>query len=181
MREFDRLAGGAYALLVVLAFGWCAVDGRRLPFGPNFPPSGSELQRWLFVGLLLGGAIVIATHLLGEQFDFGNEFETMVQSMLGEVSWGRAFYLAALSSVGEELFFRGAVQPTFGLIPTTILFALAHFPARKEMASWTIFAGVVGLAIGYIFERSGLIVAPIVAHFVVNFINLRLIGQRRKD
>ncbi len=173
---FDRTAVAAYAGLTPLAFVWAGIAG-RLPFGPEFPPSPDQLPRWIAAGLLGGLIVVVGTHLASHHLQIGQDFEQMVRAIVGEVTWKRAFILALASSIGEELFFRGALQPTIGLVPATILFALAHFPAKRELIPWTVFAGVVGLGLGFLFERSGSVVAPVIAHFVVNFINLRAIGK----
>jgi membrane protease YdiL (CAAX protease family) len=37
-----------------------------------------------------------------------------------------ALLLGLCAGIGEELLFRGAIQPRFGLVPTTLLFGIAH-------------------------------------------------------
>ena len=80
--------------------------------------------------------------------------------------------LAVLSSVGEELFFRGAMQPTAGLWLTTTLFGLMHLPHRREFWPWTVSALVMGLIFGVLTEQTANLAGAIIAHFVINFLNL---------
>jgi membrane protease YdiL (CAAX protease family) len=130
------------------------------------------------LGLGLGAAIILASSLLTRASNWGKSFEAMVQELFGPLAWSDCFFLALLSSLGEELFFRGALQPLLGLYPTSLLFALAHWPRSRELLPWTIMAGMLGLGFGYWTEASGQLAAPIAAHFLVNFVNLRLITKK---
>ena len=82
-----------------------------------------------------------------------------------------------LSAVAEEAFFRGALQPQLGLPATSLLFALAHFAPRRDLLPWTAFALAAGFALGALFEATGNLVAPTLAHAVVNAINLWLLSR----
>lgn len=76
------------------------------------------------------------------------------------------FALAVASGIGEELLFRGALQPIFGLWPTTFLFAVAHVQYGITPATLAIFA--VGFGLGTIRSRHNTTTA-IVVHFGYNF------------
>lgn len=73
------------------------------------------------------------------------------------------------SSVGEEIAFRGALQPIFGLWPTAIFFALVHSQYLFTPATLIIF--VPAIVFGYLRRRYNLYTA-ISAHFAYNFIQL---------
>jgi membrane protease YdiL (CAAX protease family) len=80
--------------------------------------------------------------------------------------------LALLSSLGEELLFRGLLQPWMGLLPQALLFGVVHQlpgPSRWVWASW---AFAVGLVFGAMFEWTGSLVGPLAAHALVNALNL---------
>lgn len=77
------------------------------------------------------------------------------------------FALALVSSLGEELLFRGAIQPIFGLIPTALLFALAHVQYGITPATLTIF--LIGLALGHLRRRTSTS-TTIFVHFGYNFV-----------
>ena len=81
--------------------------------------------------------------------------------------------LALLSGFAEELFFRGAVQQAFGWIAATILFAALHLGSGKGFRLLALFAAIGGLVFsGLVIWRESLLSA-MVAHIVVNGINLR--------
>lgn len=81
-------------------------------------------------------------------------------------------FLAAFSAaVGEEILFRGALQPVFGLIPTTLFFALLHSQYAFTPGSAAIL--VVGGAFGVLKQRQST-TAAIIAHFTYNFVLLGL-------
>ena len=77
------------------------------------------------------------------------------------------FLLAAAAGLGEELLFRGALQPIFGLIPTSIIFAVSHVQYGLTPATLAIF--LLSLILGIIRQRSNTTVA-ILVHAGYNFI-----------
>jgi membrane protease YdiL (CAAX protease family) len=102
--------------------------------------------------------------------------------------------LASASAIGEEALFRGFLQPWLGWLVATrllgrpdatpvagivlasLLFGGLHAPVVRELRPWTAFAIVLGLVFGCLFEWSGSLLAPVVAHFTINFLNLRRIA-----
>ena len=80
--------------------------------------------------------------------------------------------LAAMSAIAEELFFRGFLQPHLGLTATAVLFGAAHLPHRRHQIPWTVAAMLMGFAFGWLFEVRHSLVAPTIAHFVINYFNL---------
>lgn len=76
-----------------------------------------------------------------------------------------ALLLATCAAVGEEIFFRGALQPVFGLWPTSIFFALIH--SQVLLSPGLIGLLAVALAFGWLRRRQST-TAAIIAHFVYN-------------
>jgi len=89
----------------------------------------------------------------------------------GVTTLGLAFLLAFVAAVGEEIAFRGALQPVLGFWPTAGVFALTHAQYTLTPA-WLIIFGVA-LGIGWIRYRYNTTVAMI-THFAYNFIPLAL-------
>lgn len=78
-----------------------------------------------------------------------------------------AALLGLTAGVGEEIFFRGAIQPRFGIFLTAALFALLH---AQYGWSWII-AGLFGIGILLGIERKYLgTPASIITHAVYNFL-----------
>jgi len=129
------------------------------------------------MGLALGLVVAAATHLAA-RMAWLDRLSSFFASTLGPIGWRPAFQLALLSSIGEEIFFRGAMQPALGLWLTTLIFGALHLPPRLSLASWTLLATILGLAFGLLMEQTGSISGPILAHFTINFLNLRLVGRK---
>jgi membrane protease YdiL (CAAX protease family) len=83
--------------------------------------------------------------------------------------------LALVSSIGEELLFRGALLPWFGVWIQGIVFALLHVGPGRRFLPWTVSALVLGIAFGWLAVWTGNLGGPIAAHFAINFLNLRYI------
>jgi membrane protease YdiL (CAAX protease family) len=101
-------------------------------------------------------------------------------SILGGVTTREAIQLAALSSVGEELLFRGCMQQEWGIWPATILFAIVHTGPQRVFLWWTASAFVFGLLLALLYEHQGGLLAPILMHFTINAFNIRFLGKRGK-
>ncbi len=132
------------------------------------------------LGLALGLAIVAISALLvrfnARMRALAGEFRKMV----GPVTTQEIFFLSAFSAVGEEFMFRGVVQAAFGWIPASLLFGLLHIGPGKKYLPWTLFAVVVGFLLGGLYEWRGDLFAPTAAHFVVNFLNFRLLSRETR-
>lgn len=172
-----KMAAGFYAGMTGLAFVWAGLAGRT-PLWQDQPPDAQSILRWSVVGLLFGLCVVVVSHLM-MQLRFAQDMAAVFVGMLGPISWWQAFLLALMSGIGEELLFRGAMQPTLGLPLTGLIFAAMHWPMTAKLIPWTISAGLLGLALGWGFERSGHVLGPVIAHFVINFINLRGLSRYR--
>ncbi len=83
-----------------------------------------------------------------------------------------AFLLALSSAVSEEILFRGALQPIFGIPLTTVLFVLFHDQYTLTPAMLIIL--VVGTALALLRRYQGTS-AAIIAHFVYNFVPIALV------
>ncbi len=174
-----RLALVFYALLMGAAMLWGLVADRSLLFAsPEAQQRGVALLEDLTVGGLAGGLIVLVSRVLTLETRWGDALGKMLGAVLGPLSWAECIFLAALSGVAEEAFFRGALQPAVGWVAASLLFGLAHFAPRKELLPWTGFTVAAGFLLGALFDRTGNLIAPVFAHFLINAINLRFLAVR---
>ena len=124
------------------------------------------------VGLLL----VVLTRAI-ERWEPLARLHTGFGEVLRGITPGSALVIAIVSALGEEILFRGALQPLVGPWLAAAIFGAAHLPIDRNFAAWPLFAFAAGLALGYSATASGSLVAPIVAHFVVNWVHLRRFGR----
>ena len=82
-----------------------------------------------------------------------------------------ALVVAGSTAIGEEVLFRGALQPRFGLLPTALLFAVLHVQYTLSPATLIVF--LLGLGLGLLRKYLDTS-AAIIAHFVYNFALLML-------
>ncbi len=140
--------------------------------------AGVQPLRDAAIGVAVGVAIVLASEVATRLTGWGDVLARELAAAIGPLSLPNALLLAMASGLGEELFFRGALQPRVGLVVASLAFGAMHFVPRREMWPWTVFALLVGLLFGALFEWTGSVIAPVVAHSVVNGINLPLLVRR---
>jgi len=78
------------------------------------------------------------------------------------------FAVALLAAVGEELFFRGALQPWLGNLATSLLFTALHSHVWHAPLALALLFGL-SLSLGYLRGRCGT-AAAIIAHGCYNFL-----------
>lgn len=78
---------------------------------------------------------------------------------------------AGAAAIGEEILFRGALQPVFGLALTTLMFTFVHTQYLGSPA--LLFIALMGAALGWLRIKYGTI-AAIIAHFLFNLISLQI-------
>ena len=161
-----------YTPVLVIGVVWSLVAG--------------TLDRWigegwpadLALGVLCGLGVVAITALLIRVAPPFERLADVMAGVIGPAGWAAILVAAVASSVAEECFFRGAVQSTAGLWITSAVFAACHFLPDRRFLPWTVFALAAGLGLGALFEWRESLVAPVMAHFTVNFVNLGLLSRR---
>ncbi|MCA9597749.1 MAG: CPBP family intramembrane metalloprotease [Myxococcales bacterium] len=124
------------------------------------------------LGAALGGLIVMSTRLFVTRFSWARRLHAELRPLARGMSLSGIIALAALSAVGEELLFRGLLAPWLGLVPQALLFGLVHQIRGPSRWVWVAWATLVGLLLGGVFQLSGSLAGPLVAHALVNGLNL---------
>jgi membrane protease YdiL (CAAX protease family) len=164
-----------YLGLGALALGWGGLRGH-----PNIwhvPGRDPAIFTGILSGLAAGLAIVFASRMALYRFEWARWLHRELRHLLFPLTDAEILVLAVASSVGEEMFFRGALLPTIGLFASSAIFALLHIGPKARHLPWTASSFAVGLLFGAMFEWTGDLTGPIVAHFLVNFLNLRHVAQ----
>jgi membrane protease YdiL (CAAX protease family) len=92
---------------------------------------------------------------------------------------GDLVLVSVFSGVGEEAFFRGALQPVLGLVLTSLLFGALHIGPDRRYLVWTLFSVGAGFLFGFLYEWTGGLLAPMVAHTLHNATTLLLWKRSR--
>lgn len=97
-------------------------------------------------------------------------------SLFGSMPIYGLVLLAFLSSVGEEILFRGALQPSLGVFFTSILFGVLHIGPRG-IGAWSLWAVIAGVILGLLYSQTQNILVPIVVHFLINLTSFIVISR----
>jgi membrane protease YdiL (CAAX protease family) len=166
----------AYTLLALLAcaVSWFAFD--RLPFTAPSPwlvlPEGLALGYSLLLGGAFGGVIVLGSRASVGRFRWAQRLHQEFRPYARQLSGADILILAALSGVAEELLFRGLLQPLVGLALQAMAFGVVHQVRGPSRWVWAVWAGFVGLGLGALFQLTGSIWGPVLAHVLINAVNL---------
>lgn len=169
MTRWTRRTFARYLLLAPSLFfglvGGVWLYLRPFPYEANVTWLQGLLVSTTLVAALLGGAWFLEKTLPSFRYA-----QRLMQRALAPLtlSLPTIFLLAAVSSVAEEVFFRGALLPAIGVWGQALLFGLMH-PATRKGWSYTAFTFVAGLAFGYATLLTGILWPAVLAHFVVNF------------
>jgi len=173
--RFVRFAALFYGSLAVVAALWCGLRGfdvRLLGESPAWS---------VLLGLLTAGCTVSVGVLAHRFLPSLREISEELAPRLVDGADSTSLVLVSIfSGVGEEAFFRGAVQQEFGLIVASLLFGLAHVGPDRRYLVWTAWAVLAGFVFGVLYDVSAGLLAPIVAHSAHNAATLLLWRRSRK-
>ncbi len=156
----------------------------NLPEAMHFPLRRDDMLKCLAGGGLSAGVLIAMGFLFEDWFASFREARSAMIRILGPVSAPVAIYLALISAFGEELLFRGALQPYAGVAVTALLFGLLHIGPGGEVSAWAIWAAGAGGLLGWLYQETGTLWTPIIGHFTVNcfsILRLRALYNRAKS
>jgi uncharacterized protein len=93
--------------------------------------------------------------------------------MVHGVGDGPIVLMALASGVGEELFFRGWLTPLVGVTLSSVAFGLLHQVRGRARWAWAGWATLMGVTFATLYELTGHLAGPILAHVTINLVNLR--------
>ncbi|MBI1278420.1 MAG: CPBP family intramembrane metalloprotease [Anaerolineaceae bacterium] len=125
------------------------------------------------VGLILAVRIItiiwmslVTPELFAQQTSAAAEIDSQFNTLQA------AFLLALSSAISEEILFRGALQPIFGIPLTTLLFVFFHEQYTLTPAMLIILVVGIGLALLRRYQGT---TSAIIAHFIYNFVQIALV------
>lgn len=178
------LAAAIYGLFALAAIAWRHAAGASA-FHDGAPLGGTHafaLPIAASVGALTGVAAGAASRALARGPRWGKGlYLALRDSLAGAPNDGRTLLLLTLSAaVGEELLFRGAMLPALrerhgaalAVAASSVAFGLLHAPWSRRMLPWTAMATAMGVVFAALYLATGEVLAPVMAHAVVNYENL---------
>ena len=159
-----RLALIGEGFLVFVAFTWSWWRGADFVFGGT--------AKGVIYGLLTAAVLAVANFYLLVRApglpgvpSIRRLYAEVMQPMFGNLSVTEIIVISAVAGMGEELLFRGVLQPELGLFPASVIFGLAHMGGGGTLAfgCWVM---VMGGMLGILAIASEGLLAPIIAHAV---------------
>jgi len=172
--RFVRFAALFYGSLTVVAAIWCGLRGFGVSLTGQSPAAS----------LLLGATTAACTLSLGLLAyrvlpALRSISEELAPRLVDGADRRSLVLVSVFSGVGEEAFFRGAIQQEFGLVAASLLFGLAHIGPDRRYLVWTAWAVLAGFVFGALYDLSGGLLAPVSAHAAHNAATLLLWKRSR--
>jgi len=124
------------------------------------------------LGLALAALLGASTRIAVQRFSFAQKLHSDLRPVAQNLTLPGIVLIAALSSCGEELFFRGFLTPRIGVLAQALIFGMAHQVRGPSRWVWVAWASLVGVCFGFLFQLTGSLAGPIAAHAAVNCYNL---------
>jgi hypothetical protein len=170
-----RIAVG-YALLASLATALALALREGVPWVYETPwlawPALEALALSAGLGLGLALLVIIGTRVTVTRYSWAQRLHLDLRPIAHGLSLGNVVLIAGFSSLGEELLFRGLLQPWVGVLPASVIFGICHQVPGPSRWAWVCWATFVGMAFGAIFAATGSLLGPLLAHAVINAVNL---------
>ncbi|MCA9231551.1 MAG: CPBP family intramembrane metalloprotease [Planctomycetales bacterium] len=164
-----------------VAIAWLA----DLPVSAMLDVTPTALERGLIATLpMILMLILLTVSRWSPLVEFRRQVEAIVRLLFARNSWLELALVSLAAGLGEELLFRGALQPLLAIwihplaavAVVSLLFGLAHALSPIYFLAAT----GVGLYLGWLAMAYSDLVAPIVAHGLYDFIALTYVQQRAK-
>lgn len=197
----DEATPGLRVIAIASAAGYVAQIPVAIAVLRLLPPSESHRGRAMLVGAI---GIAVLLPFVATASTVGAMVESLIRAapppalghetlqVLADAPAGLWWWIVVAgvlvgAPILEEIAYRGALQGAFragamgprrAILATSILFVVMHVPAIPEGSRASALGGllVLSLGLGLLRERSGGLMAPIVAHAAFNGANLLLAG-----
>lgn len=163
------LSSSGLALVALLLNRWLAGEYLLFPVVPS----------WRAVGLAVGAALLLmAVVSLLVRFDrvfMPNIIEKLRQlaPLLTGLSWAERIVISVLAGFGEELFFRGFLQPRIGIAAASVIFGALH----ALTFGYFLLAAAMGFYLGWLLQHTGNLLVPMAVHSLYDIFALHLLAR----
>jgi membrane protease YdiL (CAAX protease family) len=174
MARWGRFAAAYAGMAVFAALLGFYLTGALPLAGPAWLPltPPRDVLYSLALGACFGLLVAVGTRFSVRRFAWAKNLHRELRPLTHGLTGAGIVGLALTSSLGEELLFRGLLQPWLGLWLQALLFGALHQLAGSSRWVWASWASLVGLALGAIFALTGSLAGPFAAHALINGLNL---------
>jgi membrane protease YdiL (CAAX protease family) len=104
----------------------------------------------------------------------------IVRPLFEHVRAWHIIVVSLLAGAGEEMLFRGVLQPLVGLPAASFVFGAVHIGGRGFIG-YGVWAACIGALFGWLMVETGGLLAPIVAHAVYDALALAYVRYGPRD
>lgn len=163
--------GEGIMLIVAIA----AAHGAGIPLRSG-DPRGS-LAWGVLAAAMLGGVNLLLLRWAGNTWPGGalrHVCRVIVRPLFEHVRAWHIIVISLLAGLGEELLFRGVLQPMVGLLGASVIFGAVHVGGRGFLG-YGVWAACIGACLGILMNVTGGLLAPVVAHALYDALALTYI------
>ncbi|GAB4415389.1 MAG: hypothetical protein Kow00106_10780 [Anaerolineae bacterium] len=163
-------------LMVVGGTVWALLAGQALPHA-WFPRE--DWLRDVTLGALVGALFTVVAWHIFQEVPSLRRIERLLMSLLDmpALRFHHALLFGLLAGIPEEILFRGAMQPAWGLLPASVIFGALH----AISFAYFCYATSAGLLLGALAQWFGGLWAPIAAHTVIDVLMFLLLMRRWQE
>lgn len=163
-----RLGAVLEGLLVLLAWALWSITapGAAFDLAGRLGPVSAV---WPGLGLGLGLALFVLT-LRAAWPGLRQSVDPVLLGVFGSAGFWPLALVSLMAAFAEELLFRGVLQAWLGLLPSALLFGLAHWGGRRELTVYGLVALALGLAFGWSYHVTGHLLVVMAAHASYNLV-----------
>ena len=169
--------GEGILLATALAVAW----GARLPLPVGHPAAGVG---WGVLAAVTLGVVNLAFLRVQASGWPGTALRhvcrVIVRPLFEHVRVWHIVVISVLAGLGEELLFRGVLQPVIGLPLASLVFGAVHVGGRGFIG-YGVWAACIGALFGWLMVVTGGLLAPIVAHAVYDALALAYVRYGPAD
>ena len=165
-RQLLTLVVGVEAMLVLVASLWMWLRDIPVSLG-----AGSWLGDALKGAVVAGGLAAVNFYLIYCAPELPGVravrrlYRDTLKPLFGTVGRREVLVISVAAGIGEELLFRGVLQPEVGLVPASLIFGVLHMGGSGTFA-FSCWVTVMGGVLGWLALWTEGLLAPIIAHTV---------------
>jgi uncharacterized protein len=166
-------------ILLTAALAIAGGTGAPLPLGR--PDKG--LLWGVLAALMLGVVNLVFLRMEGSHWPgaaLRHVCRVIVRPLFEHVRVWHIVVISVLAGLGEELLFRGVLQPLIGLPLASLVFGAVHVGGRG-FVGYGVWAACIGALFGWLMVETGGLLAPIVAHAVYDALALAYVRYGPSD
>tara|TARA_Y100000588_G_scaffold393114_1_gene507640 strand:- start:1968 stop:2519 length:552 start_codon:yes stop_codon:yes gene_type:complete len=160
--QLTRLALLGEGALVVIALAWAVFRGLPLAAGNIVPAVFLGFLTAVLLMLVNWYLLRVAPDVAGVR-EFRNIYQTLLKPTFRTVKGFDIVVISVAAGIGEELFFRGVIQPEIGVLFAALFFGLLHTGGRGTWI-YGMWVAIMGAVLGAVTIVSGGLLAAILAH-----------------